>query len=62
MAYIWGAKTLGYKSSRKVSSCQAFEWGVGAIEAVFRRLEVPLPYNEDRRRIRLSNIFSLYNF
>lgn len=38
------------------------EGGVGAIEAVFRRLEVPLPYNQDRRRIRLSNIFSLYNF
>ena len=53
---------MGYKSSRKVSSCQAFEWGVGAIEAVFRRLEVPLAYNQDRRRIRLSNDFSLYNF
>lgn len=41
---------------------QACEWGVGSIEKVWRQLLRPLPYNPGLRRIRLTNLFRLWNF
>jgi hypothetical protein len=41
---------------------QACEWGVGSIEKVWRQLLRPLPYNPALRRIRLTNLFRLWNF
>jgi hypothetical protein len=40
---------------------QAAEWGMGAPSKVFRRLNMRLPFNPETRRLRLSNIFRLYN-
>jgi len=41
---------------------QAAEWGMGAIEKVYRQLLLPLPYDCIQRGIRLRNILLLYNF
>jgi hypothetical protein len=40
---------------------QACEWGMGAIVKVFQRLLEELPYDGDRRAMRLLNIFRLFN-
>ena len=41
---------------------QACEWGVGSIEKAWRQLLLPLPFNPQTRRRRLSNIFRLWNY
>ncbi|ETV83051.1 hypothetical protein H257_04794 [Aphanomyces astaci] len=41
---------------------QAAEWGMGAVEQVYRQLLLPLPYNPEQQQMRLHNIFKLYNF
>jgi hypothetical protein len=41
---------------------QGAEWGMGAIEKPYRRLQVPLPLNKFVRGRRLMNIFRLYNY
>lgn len=41
---------------------QAAEWGVGAVQKVFRRLLLPLPYDDHVRANRLEIIHRLYNF
>lgn len=41
---------------------QAAEWGMGSVEKVFHRLLLPLPYDPERRRIQLSNMFHLANY
>lgn len=40
---------------------QAAEWGMGCASKVYRQLLLPLPFDRDRRRIRLENIYHLYN-
>ncbi|KAG3091680.1 hypothetical protein PI125_g17355 [Phytophthora idaei] len=41
---------------------QAAEWGMGSVEKVYHRLLLPLPYEPERRRLMLSNIFHLANY
>ena len=41
---------------------QPAEWGMGAVEKVYRRLLLPLPFNQIIRGRRLRNIYMLYNF
>jgi hypothetical protein len=41
---------------------QAAEWGMGAVEKVYRNLLMPLPYNQRTRQRRLEVIHRLYNF
>ena len=50
------------ESARITSLRQACEWGMGSAPKCFRQLLLPLPYNQDTRALRLSNIFRLYNF
>jgi hypothetical protein len=40
---------------------QACEWGMEAVEKIYRKLLIPLPYNVQVRQIRLTNIHRLYN-
>ena len=44
------------------SARQAAEWGMGAVEKVYRRLLLPLPFNQIRRGLMLRNIYRLYNY
>ena len=49
--------------SRKLTSLrQACEWGMGAVEKVYRRLLLPLPFNQVTRGTRLACIHRLYNY
>jgi hypothetical protein len=49
--------------SNQITACrQACEWGMGAVEKVYRRLLLPLPYNPIKRGVMLTNIYTLYNF
>ena len=49
--------------SQSITSCrQACEWGMGSVDKVFRRLQMPLPYNMKQRGLRLRNLFHLYNY
>ncbi|KAF0768492.1 hypothetical protein AaE_002778 [Aphanomyces astaci] len=41
---------------------QAAEWGMGAVEKVYRQLLLPLPFDPTLRHKRLSNMYKLYNF
>ncbi|RHY06653.1 hypothetical protein DYB36_000403 [Aphanomyces astaci] len=41
---------------------QAAEWGMGAVEKVYRQLLLPLPFDPTLRRLRLNNMFRLYNY
>ena len=49
-------------SSAITSLRQNCEWGVGSIEKVWRQLLLPLPYDQNVRKLRLNNIFRLWNF
>jgi hypothetical protein len=49
------------KSAAITSIRQAAEWGMGAMEKPFQRLKCALPYDPEVRRVRLCNIFKLYN-
>lgn len=49
-------------SSAITSLRQSAEWGMGAVEKPFRRLQVPLPLDKMLRGRRLINIFRLFNF
>ena len=44
-----------------ISIRQAAEWGMGAVEKVFRRLLLRLPFNPNARGRRLMKIYQLYN-
>jgi hypothetical protein len=48
-------------SSQITSLRQACEWGVGSIEKAYRQLLQKLPYNPEVRKIRIDNIFRLWN-
>ncbi|KAK1942399.1 hypothetical protein P3T76_005898 [Phytophthora citrophthora] len=41
---------------------QAAEWGMGSVEKIYHRLLLPLPYDQDRGRVQLSNMFRLSNY
>ena len=45
-----------------ISARQAAEWGMGAVEKVFRRLLMPLQWNQSVRATRLKTIHYLYNY
>jgi hypothetical protein len=53
---------LAALSNAITSLRQSAEWGMGAVEKVYRRLLERLPYNPSRRALRLKTIFHLYNF
>jgi hypothetical protein len=55
-------KQLAKLFSAITSLRQAAEWGMGAVEKVYRRLLIPLPYNQLVRQRRLEVIHRLYNF
>ncbi|ETN06413.1 hypothetical protein PPTG_23368 [Phytophthora nicotianae INRA-310] len=42
-----------------ISVRQAAEWGMGSIQKVYSRLNVPLPYDPELRGLRISNMFRL---
>mmetsp|Transcript_17360 Transcript_17360/g.25894 ORF Transcript_17360/g.25894 Transcript_17360/m.25894 type:complete len:120 (+) Transcript_17360:597-956(+) len=44
------------------SARQAAQWGMGAVEKVYRRLLLALPFNHIRRGLKLRNIYRLYNY
>jgi hypothetical protein len=50
------------KSNAICSIRQAAEWGMGAVEKVFRRLLEKLPFHPVLRELRLRNLHQLYNF
>ncbi|KAE8882383.1 hypothetical protein PF003_g33516 [Phytophthora fragariae] len=41
---------------------QAAEWGMGSIQKVFHRLNLPLPYDPKLRGLRPRNLFRLVNY
>ncbi|KAE9224594.1 hypothetical protein PF004_g12173 [Phytophthora fragariae] len=41
---------------------QLAEWGMGSVEKVYHRLLLPLPYDVNKRKMRLDNLFRLSNF
>ncbi len=41
---------------------QSAEWGMGAVEKVYRQLLLPLPFDFYKRGLRLKTIYLLYNF
>jgi hypothetical protein len=41
---------------------QATEWGMGSVQKVFSRVNLPLPYDPNLRGLRLNNLFRLANF
>ena len=40
---------------------QAAEWGMGAVEKVWRILLLPLSFDPEQRRVRLIILYRLYN-
>jgi len=45
-----------------ISVRQAAEWGMGSIQKVYSRLNLALPYDPERRGVRLNNLFRLANY
>ena len=56
-------RRMAIKVNRAITSMrQPAEWGMGAVEKVYRRLLLPLPYDKRRRGELLRNIYRLYNY
>jgi hypothetical protein len=56
-------RQMALKLSNAITSMrQPAEWGMGAVEKVYRRLLLPLPYDKVVRGNRLRIIHKLYNF
>jgi hypothetical protein len=49
-------------SAAITSMRQSAEWGMGAVGKVYRQLNNHLPFDQEVRGRRLSNMFRLYNF
>eukprot|EP01038_Epipyxis_sp_PR26KG_P017879 gene17879-24991_t len=49
-------------SNAITSMRQSAEWGMGAVEKVYRQLLLPLPFDQDVRSRRLETIYRLYNY
>jgi len=57
------ARRMALKMSAAITSMrQPAEWGMGAVEKVYRRLLLSLPFDQNRRGRRLRTIYLLYNF
>mmetsp|Transcript_6396 Transcript_6396/g.9647 ORF Transcript_6396/g.9647 Transcript_6396/m.9647 type:complete len:250 (+) Transcript_6396:412-1161(+) len=57
------ARSTLYRLSNSITSLrQSCEWRMGDVEKVYRRLLMPLPFNQDIRGIRLATIHRLYNY
>ncbi|OWY93627.1 hypothetical protein PHMEG_00036907 [Phytophthora megakarya] len=41
---------------------QSVEWDMVSIEKVYHRLLHPLPFNKQKRKLRLDNLFRLANY
>lgn len=41
---------------------QAAEWGMGSIQKVYHRLNLPLPYDPDLRGLRIGSLFRMVNY
>lgn len=41
---------------------QAAEWGMGSVQKVYSRLNLPLPYDQKLRGLRLNNLFRMANY
>ncbi|EGZ04466.1 hypothetical protein PHYSODRAFT_343244 [Phytophthora sojae] len=41
---------------------QAAEWGMGSVQKVYSRLNLPLPYDPNLRGMRIGNLFRLANY
>ncbi|ETN16130.1 hypothetical protein PPTG_06346 [Phytophthora nicotianae INRA-310] len=41
---------------------QAAEWGMGSVQKVYSRLNLPLPYDPELRGLRLNNLFRMANY
>ncbi|ETN02259.1 hypothetical protein PPTG_16507 [Phytophthora nicotianae INRA-310] len=41
---------------------QAAEWGMGSIQKVYHRLNLPLPYDPELRGVRIDNLFRMCNY
>jgi hypothetical protein len=54
---------VAVKTSAAIASMrQHAEWGMGAVEKMYRRLLLPLPFDQEVRGRRLAIIFKLYNY
>jgi hypothetical protein len=49
------------RSDAVTSMRQSAEWGMGAVEKIYRRLLDKLPWNQKIRARRINNIYRLYN-
>ncbi len=47
-------------SAAITSMRQSAEWGMGAVEKIFRRLLLKRPFDKTKRQLRLDNIYRLY--
>ncbi|ETI43039.1 hypothetical protein F443_11933 [Phytophthora nicotianae P1569] len=45
-----------------ISVRQAAEWGMGSIQKVYSRLNLPLPYDPELRGLRINNMFRIVNY
>ena len=50
------------QSAALTSLRQACEWGMGSAPKAFRQLQLKLPFNQETRKMPLTNIYRLYNF
>ncbi|KAE9071735.1 hypothetical protein PF010_g25753 [Phytophthora fragariae] len=41
---------------------QAAEWGMGSVQKIYSRINLPLPYDPDLRGMRLNNLFRMANY
>jgi hypothetical protein len=58
-----GTRFILTKLSTAITSMrQSAEWGMGAVEKVYRKLLLPLPFDTYTRYLRLKTIYMLYNF
>ena len=58
-----GARPALVRLSTSITSLrQAAEWGMGSVEKVYQRLQLPLPYNPSIRRRRLMVTHHLFNY
>jgi hypothetical protein len=56
-------RSVAHRKSKAITFIrQSIKWGMGSVEKVFHRLALPLPYDVQKRRVRLDNLFRLANY
>jgi hypothetical protein len=56
-------RAVAHRKSKAITFIrQAIEWGMDSVGKVFHRLALPLPYDVQKRRVRLDNLFCLSNY